>query len=133
MHRTEHRQIFASLTALINTSRPADVITVFERLQAAGQADDCGGLVYLNDLAQGVPSGAAVKAYADIITQHSMRRRLLAVGNDVVAAGFSGGTAEADLPTLIERAAHKWRAEEGDYRDDITALCIRLPDLFKLG
>lgn len=27
---------------------------------------------------------------------------------------------------LIETAAAKWRQEEGDYRDDITAICIKL-------
>ena len=32
---------------------------------------------------------------------------------------------------LIETAAAKWHDEEGDYRDDITALVVRLPDLFK--
>jgi len=31
---------------------------------------------------------------------------------------------------LIETAAAKWRQEEGDYRDDITAIVIRLNDLF---
>lgn len=31
---------------------------------------------------------------------------------------------------LIESAAAKWRQEEGDYRDDITAICVKLCDLF---
>lgn len=31
---------------------------------------------------------------------------------------------------LIETAAAKWRQEEGDYRDDITAICVKLPNLF---
>ena len=29
---------------------------------------------------------------------------------------------------LIEAAAAKWRQEEGDYRDDITAICIQICD-----
>ena len=28
---------------------------------------------------------------------------------------------------LIEEAAKRWRREEGDYRDDITAIVVRLP------
>jgi serine/threonine protein phosphatase PrpC len=31
---------------------------------------------------------------------------------------------------LIEAAAHKWHDEEGNYRDDITALVVRLQDLW---
>jgi len=34
---------------------------------------------------------------------------------------------------LIETAAAKWRQEEGDYRDDITAIVVRLRDLFGTG
>ena len=30
---------------------------------------------------------------------------------------------------LIETAAAKWRQEEGDYRDDITAICVRLNEI----
>jgi len=30
---------------------------------------------------------------------------------------------------LIETAAARWRSEEGDYRDDITAICVRFGDL----
>mmetsp|Transcript_10106 Transcript_10106/g.23380 ORF Transcript_10106/g.23380 Transcript_10106/m.23380 type:complete len:106 (-) Transcript_10106:33-350(-) len=32
--------------------------------------------------------------------------------------------------TLIEAAANKWHQEEGNYRDDITALVIRLQGLW---
>eukprot|EP00310_Coccolithus_braarudii_P016982 CAMPEP_0183331030 /NCGR_PEP_ID=MMETSP0164_2-20130417/441_1 /TAXON_ID=221442 /ORGANISM="Coccolithus pelagicus ssp braarudi, Strain PLY182g" /LENGTH=373 /DNA_ID=CAMNT_0025499389 /DNA_START=48 /DNA_END=1169 /DNA_ORIENTATION=- len=34
---------------------------------------------------------------------------------------------------LIETAALKWRVEEGDYRDDITAICVRFNSLFEAG
>ena len=35
-------------------------------------------------------------------------------------------SAEAACVTLIEQAALLWRREEGDYRDDITAIVVRL-------
>jgi len=41
------------------------------------------------------------------------------------------GRATTAVTKLIETAAAKWRQEEGDYRDDITAICIVLsPTLF---
>jgi len=36
------------------------------------------------------------------------------------------GDATKEVTKLIETAAAKWRQEEGDYRDDITAICIKL-------
>ena len=44
-------------------------------------------------------------------------------------AADNAGATEA-CTRLIETAAAKWRTEEGDYRDDITAVCIKLPGLF---
>ena len=57
-YRFDHKLIYAAIGGLINNSKPADVITVFEQLQSLGKAEDCGGLVYLNQLAQSVPSAA---------------------------------------------------------------------------
>jgi replicative DNA helicase len=38
-YRYEHRLIYGAVGALINASKPADVITVFEHLQNQGKAD----------------------------------------------------------------------------------------------
>ena len=43
---------------------------------------------------------------------------------------FIDSSATEACTKLIETAAAKWRAEEGDYRDDITAVCVRFRDLF---
>src|SRR4051812_5441006 len=51
-YRYEHRLIYAAIGALVNASKPADVITVFEHMQSQGRAEEIGGLAYLNSLAQ---------------------------------------------------------------------------------
>src|SRR6186713_1427655 len=47
-YRYEHRLIFSSVGGLINATKPADVITVYEQLQGLGKSDEVGGLAYLN-------------------------------------------------------------------------------------
>ena len=76
-YRHEHRLIFEQIRKLIDGSRPADVITVFESLQAAGKAEEAGGLAYLNTLAQNTPSAANVRRYAEIVRDRSVLRRLV--------------------------------------------------------
>jgi len=46
-------------------------------------------------------------------------------------AKFISEKSTSAVTKLIETAAAKWRQEEGDYRDDITATCISLHDLVK--
>ena len=74
-YRYEHRLIFSAVAALVQHSRPADVITVFEHLQSLGKADDCGGLAYLNALAQSVPSAANMRRYAEIVRERAVDRK----------------------------------------------------------
>ena len=46
---------------------------------------------------------------------------------DIVGAALGeNSSAEAACVTLIELAALLWRREVGDYRDDITAIVVRL-------
>jgi protein phosphatase PTC2/3 len=49
---------------------------------------------------------------------------------EIVGANLSRGATKA-TQALIEAAAARWHDEEGDYRDDITALVVRLPELWK--
>jgi hypothetical protein len=68
------RLIYAAIGGLTNATKPADVITVFEQLQSLGKAEDCGGLVYLNALAQSVPSAANLRRYAEIVRERAVLR-----------------------------------------------------------
>src|SRR6267378_2310977 len=77
-YRFEHKLIYAAIGGLINGNKPADVITVFEQLQSLGKAEDCGGLTYLNALAQSVPSAANLRRYAEIVRERAVLRKLVA-------------------------------------------------------
>ncbi len=88
-YRHEHRLIFAAVGALIGASKPADVITVFEHLQTLGKAQDCGGLAYLNALAQSVPSAANLRRYAEIVRERAVLRRLIAASDEIATSAFN--------------------------------------------
>ncbi len=88
-YRAEHRDIFAAIASLINASKPADVITVFEQLQSHGKAESCGGLAYLNSLAQSVPSAANLRRYAEIVRERAILRKLISVSDDIATNAFN--------------------------------------------
>lgn len=88
-YRHEHRQIFAAVSSLVSNSKPADVITVFEQLQSLGRAEDCGGLAYLNALAQSVPSAANIRRYAEIVRERAILRKLIAASDEIATHAFN--------------------------------------------
>ncbi|MDO9095113.1 MAG: replicative DNA helicase [Rubrivivax sp.] len=88
-YRYEHRLIFGAIAGLVQHSRPADVITVFEQLQSLGKADESGGLAYLNALAQSVPSAANMRRYAEIVRERAVLRKLIAASDEIATAAFN--------------------------------------------
>jgi replicative DNA helicase len=88
-YRYDHRIIFQHIVKLINATRPADVITVYEALSSSGKAEEVGGLTYLNALAQNTPSAANIRRYAEIVRDRGVLRKLITVSDEISAQAFS--------------------------------------------
>lgn len=88
-YRYEHKLIYGAIGGLINSSRPADVITVFEQLQGLGKAEEIGGLAYLNSLAQYVPSAGNIRRYAEIVRERSILRKLVSAADEISTQAFN--------------------------------------------
>ena len=104
-YRYEHRLIYAAIGTLVAGSKPADVITVFEQLQSVGKGQDCGGLAYLNALAQSVPSAANMRRYAEIVRERSILRKLIAASDDIATSAFN--PAGRQVSTVLDEAESK--------------------------
>ena len=103
-YRYEHRLIYGAIGALINATKPADVITVFEHLQNQGKAEDTGGLSYLNSLAQYVPSAGNIRRYAEIVRERSILRKLVTASDEISTDAFNPkGRPVADIVDQAEQ------------------------------
>ena len=87
-YRQDHRLIFIHITNLVNISSPADVITVAESLEKNSELASTGGIAYLGNLAENMPSVANIRGYAKIIRDNSILRNLITVGSDIVEGAF---------------------------------------------
>lgn len=104
-YRLEHRLIYAAIGELVMAGKPADVITVFERLQALGKAGETGGLAYLNNLAQSVPNAANLRRYAEIVRERSVLRKLIAASDEIATSAFNtGGRPATEILDAAEAA-----------------------------
>ncbi|MEY4645616.1 MAG: replicative DNA helicase [Hylemonella sp.] len=88
-YRYEHRLIYSAMVALINGSKPADVITVHEQLQHTGKGEEVGGLAYLNALAQYVPSAGNIRRYAEIVRERAILRKLVKASDEIASNAFN--------------------------------------------
>jgi replicative DNA helicase len=88
-YRPDHRLIFEALAELSLGGRPGDVVTVAEQLERRGRLEEAGGLAYLGTLARDTPTAANVRAYAQIVRERALLRRLLEAGRAITASVFS--------------------------------------------
>ena len=87
-YRREHQLIFRAIERLAQESKPFDVVTLSEELDREKNLKDAGGLAYLGRLAKDTPSAANIRAYADIVREHSVMRQLIRVGTEIADQGF---------------------------------------------
>lgn len=104
-YRHEHKLIYAAIGTLINASKPADVITVYEQLQNLGKAEEIGGLAYLNSLAQYVPSASNIRRYAEIVRERSILRKLVSASDEIATNAFN--TQGKPVDKILDEAEQK--------------------------
>lgn len=117
-YRAENRLIFHAIASLVNSNRAADVVTVFEHLQRHGKAAEAGGLAYINELAQYLPSPANIRRYAEIVREKSILRRLVTASDEIATAAFNPGDKTAAEVLDGAQQAIFGLSDQGAPRDD---------------
>jgi replicative DNA helicase len=87
-YRPEHKLIFTVIARLADESEPIDVVTIGERLDKRGDLESIGGMAYLIEVAEATPSASNIAAYADIVRERSILRRLISTTNEISARAF---------------------------------------------
>ena len=88
-YRADHRHIYRHISKLVEHSRPADVVTVAESLEATKELASVGGIPYLSALASNTPSAANIRRYAEIVRDRAILRRLAEVGTEIADSSYN--------------------------------------------
>ncbi|NKB35091.1 MAG: replicative DNA helicase [Pseudomonadales bacterium] len=94
-YRAEHQLIFRVMTQQSEASSPIDVVTLVESLNSLNELENAGGLDYLSELAGNARGTANIHAYADIIRERAILRRLISVANNIADTGYNTGGRKA--------------------------------------
>ena len=87
-YRTAHQKIFQTMIRLSDQGKAIDVVTVTEELSAKKELEDVGGLSYLSELANAVPTAANIAHYAKIVEEKALLRRLIRTATKIVEDGY---------------------------------------------
>ncbi|MBR2871472.1 MAG: replicative DNA helicase [Clostridia bacterium] len=79
-----HRIIFETMLEIIKNNNPVDLVTLSDALERQGQLASVGGIEYLTQLANVMPSSANYQTYLDIVTRDSLLRKLIVGSADII-------------------------------------------------
>ncbi|MDE2105157.1 MAG: replicative DNA helicase [Patescibacteria group bacterium] len=94
-----HQLIQAELNAMSNDNMPVDVITLQQRLKDKGILEQCGGIAYLSQLQDAVPSAANLTYYLEFVVEKYLMRRMVQTCTEAVGRIYDY---EGDVYTLMD-------------------------------
>lgn len=98
-----HQKIYEAIMDLFEKGKPIDVLTVSNKIKDKGDEDKVGGMDYLSDLMEQVPTSAHVKHYADIVKEKKGRRELMSASSEISENAVN----EEDFESLLDLVEKK--------------------------
>jgi replicative DNA helicase len=83
-----HKWIWQAFTRLVGKQAPLDLLTVTNELDGMGRLAEIGGPAYLTGLINQSPTSLNAEAYARIVLEQAIRRRMIQSANRIAALGY---------------------------------------------
>lgn len=117
-YRIAHQKIFNTMLVLNDKGQAIDVVTVTEELSTKKELEDVGGISYLTEIANSVPTAANIVHYSNIVEEKALLRRLIRVATTIVEDGY---TREDEVEELLSEAEKNMmevsnRKNAGDFK-----------------
>mgnify|MGYP004466701265 FL=1 len=103
-YREDNKIIYSAIINLYNRAEPIDIITVKNELTSMGKFEQVGGLEYLAELPDKVPTTANAMKYIKIVEEKSTLRNLIKTANEIIDLGYDP---TEDVDDIMESSEKK--------------------------
>lgn len=99
-YKTAHINIYQAVYNLYERREPSDLVTVPNELKKMGKLDESGGVTYLTELINSVPTAANIEFYARMIKDDATKRAIMTVSGQIGELVYQ----ESNVDVLLDRA-----------------------------
>ena len=85
----KNQKIFKSIIELSDESTPLDLTTLTAKLQKKKELNEVGGVEYLTEIVNFVPTASNIDYYINIVQESSILRRLITTAEEIASDGYS--------------------------------------------
>lgn len=123
-----HAIIYAGMMRLYEKHKPVDLLTLTEELKRKNEIEIIGGSAYLTELTNYVPTAAHAEAYAELVAQKAVRRRLIKASGDISELGYNEETTTEEL--LEKAEAELFSVSDQSLKQDLVSIESILTESF---
>jgi len=123
-----HAAIFGGMMRLYERHKPVDLLTLTEELKKKDELEIIGGSAYLTELTNYVPTAAHAEAYAEMVAQKAVRRRLIKASAEISELGFNEDTTTQEL--LEKAEAELFSVSDQSLKQDLVSIETILTESF---
>ncbi|MEX0887601.1 MAG: replicative DNA helicase [Phycisphaeraceae bacterium] len=102
-YKPAHAAIYESLVELYDKHQSIDIVQLNQKLKDKQQLDDIGGVEYLMELAESVPSATSAGYYARIVREKAVVRKLIEASGNILYECYNSAEPASDLLDRAER------------------------------
>lgn len=115
-----HATVYDAMFRLYEHHKPIDLLTLSDELSKRDELELVGGSAYLTELTNYVPTAAHAEAYAEMVTQKAVRRRLIKASSDIAELGFDE---DKNIQELLETAESElFSVSDAGIKQDLVSL-----------
>lgn len=102
-YKEANQIIFSTIVALETKGEPVDMVTLTEELHRQNSVEKVGGVGYIAEVANIVPTAANASHYAEIVAEKSLLRKLIRVATNIANRCYEDQEDTHDLLDSAER------------------------------
>lgn len=95
--------LFETMVELYSSGQPVDLVTLQNKLREKDVPQEVASLEFVGDLVRSVPTSANIKYYCNIVKEHSMKRKLIRVMEDIENECYAG---KESLESVLDKTEH---------------------------
>ena len=103
-YKTAHRELYQAIVDIYDKGQPVDLVVLREELKKRSLLEKVGGVEYLMELEEAVPTIGNVEYYANIVREKAIKRNLIEVAATIQKQSFEESTDTEHLLDASERA-----------------------------
>lgn len=101
---SRHQELFEGILELYNTGKPIDLVTLKEHLTLRGTLEKIGGIAFVVEVANLVPSTDSVNYYAAIVRDKAVQRRMIRMAEDIRNRCYRGDEETDDILATAQQS-----------------------------